>query len=170
MRTGTLFASALAAGLLLAAARSDAIVTDNTDWACSTRETLKVSGAPAARDEYSGIELSFDGEGNFSLYLPEEDTFYGGTVTAKGKTGFLGTPDASSVEDLRVYVEEQIQFLTGAESVDVATFTWSIKGKVKNDELKAVLKAKGKGSIVLGGRTRKGAGKLTEALVGSPAV
>ncbi len=169
MRLGTLFTSVLAAGLLLAAQRSDAIVTDNTSWSCSTHESLKVTASPKVVNDYSGIALTFDGSGNFSIYLPDPDEFYEGTVVAKGKAGFLGTPDPASIEDLRVYVADLIQDQIGAESVDITTFSWTLKGKVKDGELKAVLKAKGKGSVILNGKTRRGAGKLTEVLVGTPA-
>jgi hypothetical protein len=168
MKAPALLSVALASTLLLAATRTDAIVTDNTSWVCTSTETLKVTATPKVVEQVSGIELSFDDEGNFTIYLPGPDAFYTGTVVEKGKTGFLGTPEPAAIDDLRDYVSDLVEFQTGAESANITTFTWTIKGKVKNGELKAVLKAKGKGSIVLSGRTRRGSGKLTEVIVGAP--
>ena len=160
--------AAAAAVLGLAAVRSDAIITDDTSWYCAYDETIKVTGFPKQVDSDEGITLAFDESANLELYLPTTEEFYFGTVEAKGTKGFVVTPDANAVLDLRAYVEEQVLFITGADDVDIATFTVTIKGKVVDDVLKGVLKAKGKGSVSLGGRTRKGSGKLTEKFVSLP--
>lgn len=165
MNLRSLLAPAAAAVLLLAAAPSQATITDNTSWSCAAHETFKVSGSPKVVTDRSGIGLDFDGMGNFEIYLPDPDEFYDGTVVAKGKTGFLATPDPTGVADLQDYVAGLVKQATGADTVSITSFKWGIKGKVKNGILLAVLKAKGKGTVSLDGRIRHGSGKLTQVLV-----
>jgi hypothetical protein len=165
---------AAAAAALVAAAPAAAARLDSSYWSLSGDQVIKIKSLGTQVETVEGAVVSVGGDGSATLSFPGHDSSYGGTVTDKGKKGFVFTPDANALVEWELFVVGLIEDELGADSVEILSSKLAVTGKATLDEggapteILVKLKAKAKASVDLGGITRKGAGSIKGVFVGTP--